>query len=178
MTVEAFSDGLLGWIIRLAGLFWLVGSFMLFRQIRGEMVLDRMTAQLEAVARDLENEARASGELDAESAKLKNPEQDRIDRWTDRDDAARRGWIAAQAVVLGLTAVAMILLHPFASALVALLVLGQGVYFIWREHTARHAPSVEAALHARPSASTVNAGWVSLAVATVVWAAAFRGVLA
>jgi hypothetical protein len=25
-----------------------------------------------------------------------------------------------------------------------MLVLGQGVYFIWREHTARHAPTAEA----------------------------------
>ena len=62
------------------------------------------------------------------------------ERWIDRDDAARRGWIAGQAVVLAATALAMMLLHPFAAWLVALLVLGQGVYFIWREHTARHAP--------------------------------------
>jgi flagellar biosynthesis/type III secretory pathway M-ring protein FliF/YscJ len=95
----------------------------------------------------------------------------------DRDDAARRGWIAGQAVVLAITAITMVILHPFAAWMVALLVLGQGVYFIWREYTARRAPDAETAEHARPSASTVNAAWFSLVVATLVWAAAFRGLL-
>jgi hypothetical protein len=156
--LQAVSDAILPWIIRIAGLFWLIGALMLFRQIRAEMALDRMTAAIEAYTRD----------LDAERAE---------EAWTDRDDAARRGWIAGQAVVLAATAIAMMLMHPFASWMVALLVLGQGVYFLWREHTARKAPSPEAAAHARPSKSTVNAGWFSLAVAMLVWAAAFRGLL-
>ena len=59
----------------------------------------------------------------------------------------------------------------------ALLVAGQGLYFFWREWTARRAPSAEAAAHARPSAATINAGWVSLIVAMLVWMAAFRGLL-
>jgi hypothetical protein len=71
----------------------------------------------------------------------------------------------------------MILLHSFAVWMVALLVAGQGVYFFWREHVARRAPTAEAAAHARPSASTVNAGWVSLIIAMLVWSAAFRGLL-
>ena len=54
MTVEAFSDGLLGWIIRIAGLFWLVGAFMLYRQIRMEMMLDRMTSRIETMTREFE----------------------------------------------------------------------------------------------------------------------------
>src|SRR5690606_30145590 len=107
----------------------------------------------------------------------KTAAQEATDRWTDRDDAARRGWIAGQAVVLAATALAMILLHTFAAWMVAVLVLGQGAYFFWREYTARHAPTLEAARHARPSQSTVNAGWVSLAVACLVWVAAFRGLL-
>jgi ABC-type nickel/cobalt efflux system permease component RcnA len=172
MTIEAFSNGLLGWIIRAAGLFWLFGAFMLFRQIRMEMMLDGMTSKLERMAREFEADDDAPAERPA------SPEQQAIDRWTDRDDAARRGWIAAQAVVLAATALAMMLLHPFAAWMAALLVIGQGAYFFWREHTARHAPSAEAALHARPSTSTVNAGWVSLVVAMLVWTAAFRGVLA
>ncbi len=40
MTGEAIWDWVLGWAIRLAGLFWVLGSFMLFRQIRMEMALD------------------------------------------------------------------------------------------------------------------------------------------
>ena len=71
----------------------------------------------------------------------------------------------------------MILLHPIAAWLVALLVLGQGAYFIWREYTARHAPNIECAAHARPTASTVNAAWFSLVVACLVWAAAYQGIL-
>jgi ABC-type nickel/cobalt efflux system permease component RcnA len=155
--VEAFSDGLLGWLVRGAGLLWLVGAFMLFRQIRAEMALDSMTASLEKLAGELESNRTAA--------------------WIDRDDAARRGWIAAQAVVLAATSVAMLMLHPFASWMTALLVLGQGAYFLWREHTARRAPTPEAASHARPSQATVNAGWVSLAVALLVWLAAWRGLL-
>ena len=176
MTLEAFSDGLLQWIVRLAGLFWLLGAFMLFRQIRTEMALDSLTAKLEETARALEQDALANGDLD-EPVTRKSDAQKADDRWTDRDDAARRGWIAGQAVVLAATSLAMILLHSFAVWMVALLVAGQGVYFIWREYVARRAPSAEAAAHARPTASTINAGWMSLIVALLVWSAGFRGLL-
>ena len=161
MSFEQFSNGLLEWLIRLAGLFWLIGAFMLFRQIRTEMLLDRMAAKLEHMARDVNTETAP----------------DPIRRWKDRDDAARRGWIAAQAVVLAVTSVSMLMLHRFSAWLAALLVLGQGVYFLWRERTARAAPDPQSATHARPSQSTVNAGWVSLAVAALVWLAAWRGLL-
>ena len=75
------------------------------------------------------------------------------------------------------TSLAMILLHTIAVWLVALLVMGQGFYFFWREWTARRAPNADAATHARPTRATVNAGWASLVVAMLVWSAAFRGVL-
>jgi Flp pilus assembly protein TadB len=176
MNLEAFSDGLLQWIVRLAGLFWLVGSLMLFRQIRTEMALDSITAKLEKSARDLERDARESGDPETPATR-KTDAQKAEERRSDSDDAARRGWIAGQAVVLAANALAMILLHPLAVWLVALLVAGQGVYFIWRERVARRAPSAEAAAHARPSASTVNAGWISLVIAMLVWSAAFRGLL-
>ncbi len=190
--LEAVSDAILPWIIRVAGLFWLLGAVMLVRQIRMEMALDRMTSMISKAARDIETVAPAEdassdvadddadgyADMDAPVVRRKkSAEEEANDAWMDRDDAARRGWIAGQSVVLGATAIAMILLHPFAAWLVALLVLGQGVYFMWREHTARHAPGPEAADHARPSASTVNAGWFSLVIATLVWAAAFRGLL-
>lgn len=185
MGVEAFVDGLLGWIIRIAGLLWLFGALMLFRQIRMEMALDRMTKRLETMSRDFEASGITDDVADGEYADMDRPnepaprtaEEQAADRWMERDDAARRGWIAGQAVVLTATALAMMLLHPFAAWMVALLVLGQGAYFIWREHTARHAPNAECADHARPTASTVNAGWFSLILGCLVWAAAFRGVL-
>ncbi len=186
MTAEAIWDWVLGWSLRAAGLFWLIGSFMLFRQIRMEMALDRITSQIERVARAAEASAPPGdngenddyGDIDAPPRRRERTAEDKaLDQWMDRDDAARRGWIAGQAVVLAVTALAMMLLHPLASWFVALLVFGQGVYFIWREATARRAPSPEAAVHARPSASTVNAGWVSLAIACLVWMAAFRGLL-
>lgn len=176
MTLEAFSDGLLPWIVRLAGLFWLAGSIMLFRQIRMEMALDSITTQLEKTARERERDALDSGDLRRPVIR-KTVDQQEADRWMDRDDTARRGWIAGQAVVLAAAALAMILLHSFAVWLAALLVAGQGVYFLWREYVARRAPSPEAAAHARPSASTINAGWVSLIIAILVWSAAFRGLL-
>ncbi|HEY7800738.1 MAG TPA: hypothetical protein VIA80_18370 [Hyphomonadaceae bacterium] len=179
MTLEAFSDGLLQWSVRLAGLFWLVGAFMLFRQIRTEMALDSLTAKLEKTARDLEvvGPPTADDQFPAAPSRKETPAKEAANRWADRDDAARRGWIAGQAVVLAATSLAMILLHSFAVWMVALLVAGQGVYFIWREHVARRAPTAEAAAHARPSASTVNAGWISLIIAMLVWSAAFRGLL-
>ena len=151
--LDALINAALPWIIRLAGLFWLIGSFALFRQIQVEMALDRAAAL------------------------RKSPGGNANERWADRDDAARRGWIAGQAVVLMATAIAMILLLVIAAWMAALLVIGQGLYFFWREWTARRAPTAEAALHARPSAATVNAGWVSLAVAMLVWMAGFRGLL-
>ncbi|MFT3722341.1 MAG: hypothetical protein QM773_02055 [Hyphomonadaceae bacterium] len=185
MTGEAIWDWVLGWLVRLAGLFWVLGGFMLFRQIRMEMALDRMTSQLERAVRDFEAEPGPAmppedsyGDIDAPvQRRVKSEAEASADRWMDRDDAARRGWIAGQAVVLLITGLAMMLLHQLASAFVALLVLGQGVYFIWREATARRAPSADAAAHARPSPATINAGWVSLAVGCFVWLAAFRGVL-
>lgn len=182
MSLEAFSDGLLGWIIRIAGLLWLFGAFMLFRQIRMEMALDSMTKRIGRMTQDLAPDSLSDddsyGDIDAPvTPRERTSEEQAADRWMDRDDAARRGWIAGQAVVLGATALAMMLLHPFAVWMVALLVLGQGAYFIWREHTARRAPNAECAAHARPTASTVNAGWFSLVLGCLVWAAAFRGVL-
>lgn len=182
---EALSDALLPWIIRIAGLLWLAGAFMLFRQIRMEMALDRMTSRIEEMAREMraneppvDEDADTYGDIDAPVRPRERSEQEKAaDAWIDRDDAARRGWIAGQAVVLAATAIAMIILHPFAAWLTALLVLGQGVYFIWREHTARRAPSADAAAHARPTRATVNAAWFSLVIATLVWAAAFRGLL-
>ncbi|MEY4782416.1 MAG: hypothetical protein RIR41_351 [Pseudomonadota bacterium] len=175
MDAEAFSDGLLGLIIRLAGLFWLLGAFALVRQIRMEMMLDRMTSQIEGMA---EKVARDSAEAEGDAREPTKPaDETAIERWKDRDDAARRGWIAGQAVVLIATALAMILLHPLAVWLVALLVTGQGLYFFWREWTARRAPNAEAARHARPTRATVNAGWASIVVAILVWSASFRGVL-
>jgi hypothetical protein len=107
----------------------------------------------------------------------KSAEEAAVARWKDRDNAARRGWIAGQAVVLIATALAMILLHKLAVWLVALLMMGQGLYFFWREWTARRAPTAEAAIHARPTRATVNAGWASLVVAMLVWWATLRGVL-
>ena len=184
---EALSDALLPWIIRIAGLLWLLGALMLFRQIRMEMALDRMTSRIEEMSRQFQDdvpadedtpEADTYGDIDAPVRRReKSAEENASDAWIDRDDAARRGWIAGQAVVLAATAIGMIFLHPFAAWLTALLVLGQGVYFIWREYTARRAPTAEAAAHARPTAQTVNAAWFSLVVATLVWAAAFRGLL-
>lgn len=191
MTPEDVSDVLLGWVIRLAGLFWLMGSFMLYRQIRSEMALDRMTEQISAAAAAMEAEIASVdaagancvdddgyGDIDAPVKRRRQSDAEQAaEAWMDRDDAARRGWIAGQAVVLAATAITMILLHPLAAWLAALLVIGQGVYLFWREWTARRAPTVEAAAHARPSAATVNAGWVSLAVAMLVWTAAFRNLL-
>lgn len=183
---EAFSDALLPWIIRLAGVLWLLGAFALFRQIRMEMALDNMTTRIDEMSREFAAEADAEdtpeadtyGDIDAPvRPREKSEEEKATDAWMDRDDAARRGWIAGQAVVLAATAITMIFLHPFAAWLTALLVLGQGVYFIWREYTARRAPTLDAAAHARPTAQTVNAAWFSLVVATLVWAAAFRGLL-
>jgi hypothetical protein len=176
MDAGAFSEGLLGLIIRLAGLFWLLGAFALVRQIRMEMMLDRMTSQTEGMAKTMPGDA-AGDAADEAPGSGTSAEEAANARWKDRDDAARRGWIAGQAVVLIATALAMIMLHRLAAWLVALLVMGQGLYFFWREWTARRAPTAEAATHARPTRATVNAGWASLVVAMLVWSATFRGVL-
>ena len=172
--LDAVANAVLPWIIRLAGLFWLLGAFMLLRQVRNEMALDRMTARIEDMARDF---AQDDTFAEDDRPRVKGAAELAANRRQDRDDAARRGWIAGQAVVLAATGLAMVLMHPFAAWLAALLVLGQGVYFIWREYTARHALDAEAAAHARPTRATVNAGWVSLIVAMFVWMAAFRGLL-
>jgi len=172
---EAVSDAVLPWIIRIAGLFWLLGAFMLFRQIRMEMALDRMTSRIADMTGEFVAEAEETD--DAPRLREKTDAERANDAWIERDDAARRGWIAGQAIVLAATGLAMALLLYAAAWLVALLVLGQGFYFFWREHASRRAPSPEAAAHAKPSDSTVNAGWFSLVIALLVWSAAFRDLL-
>jgi len=174
MTFEAFSNGLLQWIVRGAGLVWLFGALVLAYQIFIEWMMDRLQPAMQEAGRKMRAEiARIDPSFRPEEP-VRNEEEE---AWILRDNGARRGWIAGQAVVLAVTSLAMMLLHPFASWMAALLVLGQGVYFIWREHTARRAPSPKAAAHARPSQATVNAGWMSLAVALLVWLAASRGLL-
>src|SRR5690348_596120 len=101
---------------------------MLFRQIWSEMALDRIAAALDAMS-----DAIGGAQPESSTPRAKRAEE----RWMGRDDAARRGWIAGQAVVLVATALAMLMMHRFAAWLAALLVLGQGVYFIWREWMAR-----------------------------------------
>jgi len=110
---------------------------------------------LDSAIRDADDDSDDGyGDIDAPVKRRKRSDAEKAaEAWMDRDDAARRGWIAAQAVVLAATAISMILLHPFASWMAALLVIGQGVYFFWREWTARRAPTVEAAVQARPSAA-------------------------
>lgn len=71
----------------------------------------------------------------------------------------------------------MAMMHGAAAWLCALLIGAQGGYFLWRERTARNAPTPELAEGARPNASTVNAGWFSLAAGALVWIAAARGLL-
>jgi hypothetical protein len=189
--LDAIINASLPWIIRLAGLFWLIGAFALFRQIQAEMAIDAMTRRISVATDAMEAEILAVdaavgeagdddgyGDIDAPVKRKPMSAAERAEeRWIARDDAARRGWIAGQAVVLMATAVAMILLLVAAAWLAALLVIGQGLYFFWREWTARRAPTAKAAAHARPSAATVNAGWVSLAVAMLVWTAAFCDLL-
>lgn len=174
MLIDAILDAGLPWIIRGAGLFWLISAFLLFRQIRAEMLLDRALARVARETRDQEaaEARRQQKRLEISEHKI----DEKIDTaWTDRDNAARRGWIAGQAVVLAATALAMLMLHSFAAWLAALLVLGQGLYFIWRENALREAPSRKTAAHARPSHATVTAGWVSLGIATVVWLGEYLG---
>ena len=76
MSPEAFSDGLLGWIIRIAGLFWLLGAFALLRQIRMEMTLDRLSAQIEGLARD-------APEGDHGAQPQRTSEEEAEARWTE-----------------------------------------------------------------------------------------------
>lgn len=178
--LDAVANAVLPWIIRIAGLLWLIGAYALVKQIRMEMALDRMTVRVEEIARDFVSDEPPAADATSsreETPRVKSEAEKAADRWQARDDAARRGWIAGQAVVLAATGIAMLLLHPVAAWMVALLVLGQGVYFIWREFTARRAPDAQTAAHARPTASTVNAGWFSLFIAMLVWMAAFRGLL-
>ena len=94
-----------------------------------------------------------------------------------RNRSARQRWAAPGGRHDRVIRLAGVALPVGIGVLAAFLVMGQGAYFIWREHTARRAPSAKAADHARPSVSTINAGWVSLFVAGLVWMAAYRGLL-
>ena len=146
--LDAVADAALPWIIRLAGLFWLIGAFALIRQIRMEMTLDRMTARIEEMARDF-----AQDDACAKTQAAREERRRRGCRTLARIATMPRGAAGSpdRPSCWRRRGIAMMLLHPFAAWMVALLVLGQGVYFIWREWTARRAPDAEAAAHARPT---------------------------
>ena len=191
MTIHDASDVLLGWIIRGIGLLWVGGTIALFVTLRRQAVLDGMISRIGDMTRDFEatpdavDPAAASdtddgGFMDMDrpmEPRERDPAREAEEAWIDRDDRRRRRLLAINGVVLGLCAVAMLMLHPFAVWLVALLVGGQGVYFIQRERAAREAPTADAAAGARPEQSTRNAGWFSLAAAGLVWLAAYRSLL-
>jgi hypothetical protein len=97
---------------------------------------------------------------------------DPADAWADRDDRWRRRWLVVQGALLLATGLAMGLYHVSAAWLIAALIAAQGVYFLWRERSARTAPTIEAGEGAKPARSTVNAAWFSLFAGSLVWTAA------
>lgn len=159
---EAASNELLGWIIRVVGLMWLIGAFVLVNSLRRDAMLDGMISKLDRIATDLAGEGKP---------------KDAAEAWIDRDERNRRRWLGAQAVLLGVTGLSMAILSRFSVYLVAALIAAQGVYFLVREMAVRAAPTDEAREDARPSRSTVNAGWFSVAVGGLVWLASSRHVL-
>jgi hypothetical protein len=169
---EAAGDLVLAAFVRLVGALWVVGAIFLVRQLRAQSAMDRMMAQISAAADELRDE------LPEDDPDRPPPRGDRApDDWKDRDDRQRRVWLYTQAGLLMLTGGAMAFLHASAMWLSALLLGGQGVYFIWREWVRRRAPSPEAAEQAAPANSTVRAAWFSLAAASAVWIAGMRGLL-
>lgn len=191
MTIHDASDVLLEWIIRGVGLLWVGGTIALFVTLRRQAMLDSMIARISDMTRDsaalldganpvATPDADDDGFLDMDrpmEPRVRDTAREAEEAWIDRDDRRRRRLLAINGVVLGLCALAMLMLHPFAVWLVALLVGGQGVYFIERELAARAAPTAEAAAGARLEQSTRNAGWFSLAAAGLVWLGEYRGVL-
>lgn len=175
------GDILLEWIIRGVGGLWLAGAVMLYVSLRREATLDGMIARLDSMAADVDAQPSESsddtyGDIDAPVVRPpKSDAQKQAQAWEDRDDRARRRALAAQGLLLAATGLSMLMMHILSAWLCAFLVAAQGGYFLWRERTARGAPTPETADGARPNASTINAGWFSLAAGSLVWVAAARG---
>ncbi len=177
MDFAVTAQAVLGWLVRGVGAMWLVGSVALLASLRREAQIDRMIAGIDKAASDLTDAIDAASEDDDPPAVRRSPEQQAARDWEDRDDRSRRRWLALQSVLLAVTGLSMLFLHLSSAALVAALVAAQGFYFLWRERTAKSAPTADLAREARPKRDTVNAGWFSLGVATLVWAAAIQGLL-
>lgn len=169
------ADSLLGVLVRLIGLLWAIGSVAIIVQVRREAMFDGMLSKLSSMADEIEADAVASDPGFEPAAR--DAHRLAHQAWEDADDRARRRWLAIQAVLLGATGLGMAALHPFAVWMVAAVIAAQGLYFFWRERVSRSAPTPELAAGAKPAASTVNAGWFSLAAGVLVWAADARGLL-
>ena len=175
-SFETVGDVVLAGLIRLIGVLWAVGALLIARRMWTDRRLDAMIGELGRVASELEAEAR-EGAADPGARGRAGFGKSETEAWIDRDDRRRRAYMTSQAVVLLATGLSMALMHASAAWLAALLVGGQGVYFLWREAARRRAPTPEAAAEAAPERSTVNAAWTSLAAAGLVWIAGVRGLL-
>jgi hypothetical protein len=183
MGDDGLGFALVGGVIRCVGALWVVGAILMFFRLRQETAIDGMLGKLTQMADAAEAEFGTPPEpgpfenIDRPvKRKPKLPETIAEEAWIDRDDARKRFWLALQGLLLIATGLSMAALHPGAPWLAPVLVAAQGVYFTWREWTARRAPTKAAAANARPTASTVSAGWFSLMAAGLVWAASYAGV--
>jgi hypothetical protein len=184
--------------IRAIGALWFLGAIVLYARLRREAMMDGMLSKLSGMAREMEAEAAtwqaedeaADPPLDEDGEPIvyqdidawtppppKTPQQLAAEAWEDRDDIARRRVLAVMGVLLMATGLSMAALHPACVWLAAAIVAAQGVYFIWREWTARRAPTPELAAITRPQRSTQAAGWFSLFAAGLVWLAAYAGLI-
>ena len=107
---------------------WVGGTIALFVTLRRQAVLDGMISRIGDMTRDFEatldavDPAAASdtddgGFMDMDrpmEPRERDPAREAEEAWIDRDDRRRRRLLAINGVVLGLCAVAMLMLHPFA----------------------------------------------------------------
>lgn len=172
LVSEAAGDLVLAAFVRLVGALWVIGSVLLVRQLRMQSAMDRMMDHIRAAGAQLREEL-PEDDPDRPPQRVPDPGEE----WIDRDDRRRRIWMYSQSGLLALTGAAMAALHVWSMWLVALLLGGQGLYFMWREWMRRQAPTPEAAENAAPEHSTVNAAWFTLIAASAVWMAGLRGLL-
>lgn len=177
MTISLAPDAVdlaLELAIRLVGALWVFGAIASLVMVWRWRRYSRMADRIEEMMKQVEPGPEDSGP-DDRGAKAQPGADPRAAAWMEKDAAARRRWIFVQSLLLAATGLAMAMFHPTSVWLIALLILGQGVYFGLRERAVRAAPTLEAAEEARPSRSTVNAGWFSLGVGALIWIAYGRG---
>jgi hypothetical protein len=148
------------WVLRLAGVAYLVGGVWMARQMwfwaRMGPTMDAFYAAAESL--QAEHEGRAPAQL-------------------EKDDVARSWWLFGGALMTALAGAAMLLGHRLAPLILSLLIAQQLLYFIRQRRRELRAATPDDAAEARPNRATIHGFYGALGLAVLAAWLGWKGAL-